>query len=429
MIAATSDTLDELSSKIIDAFNVEVEISFARLKGGYFNDPLLVSKMGNGEHIPICVIKKSLMDSSYAAMQLRAMDQLQRNGFEHIPKVFGIGQKYLSQIGEEHYSFVEYIEEDPIINRRSFSIDDILRLIGKFHRHANGIEFLAGETHLERLTKKKPYFTSPKSDWHINLIGRDRYELLKSLFEFYTSREFIEIYSKLPKQLIHGDTFVTNFIPANNKPFLIDFDTIAYDIRLYDVVYPFKYDGTIIRFDLAQIPGVSLDQAKNIYQRMIELGLIDCHGLKIDNPDKARRIGFFSDFNIENLDHWILFFLNKSDTYDFSFEKLQNPTEIYQILENTYNQENNGNPITEFEYENFFTIFNFMVIESYCSFIHEIDKAMLEKNHDNEEIFGELFDRHFRCLDSTLRSWNHYQGEFRGYLGNQLEVKKHEVFN
>lgn len=111
-----------------------------------------------------------------------------------------------------------------------------------------------------------------------SLFETDAWEKIIVLSDFYASSEFEKIYDSLPKQVVHGDTHAGNVIKSKNQFYLIDFDLMRYDIRLWDLACCISFsffdeflekiaNGTCSSFIESQyeLSGISLELCEKKY--------------------------------------------------------------------------------------------------------------------------------------------------------------------
>jgi Ser/Thr protein kinase RdoA (MazF antagonist) len=231
-------TLHKEDLQTISKFFCPEDPLFSRtLLGGISNSPLYVFTKKNEEEIPFGVFKYETKSEEFAIARLMLLEEIKNQGFQNLPKIIkNINGEYLTKINGKNYSCLEYLIPDPPGEEISFS--SMLELIGRFH--AASIDLpnapIITDRMLEHFKKRKHFFLDPqlkKAD--PSLFNTPIWEKIISLSDFYTTPEFEKIYNALPAQIVHGDIHSGNIVKSKGTLYLIDFDLMRYDIRLWDL--------------------------------------------------------------------------------------------------------------------------------------------------------------------------------------------------
>lgn len=259
-------------------FCLENPLFLRPLSGGIDNTPVYVFTKKNGEEIPFGVFKKEKQNERFVINRFLFLEEIKNRGFQELPKIIkNINGEYLTNVNGEKYSCFEYLEPDSQEEEVSFSF--MLELIGRFHGaalHLPNAKILNARM-LDVLKKRKHFFLDPRlKEVDPSLFGTPLWEQVIALSDFYISPEFEEIYNSLPMQIIHGDTHLGNIVKSKNQFYLIDFDLMRYDIRLWDLV-------SCIAFSFFD---EFLEKAKNgSFSSFIE-SYYELGGIKLENCEK-----------------------------------------------------------------------------------------------------------------------------------------------
>ncbi|MCB9093301.1 MAG: phosphotransferase [Halobacteriovoraceae bacterium] len=220
-------------------FSIPEKIFLDKVPGGFVNPPYLVHSLSRS----IGLIKSITTSFAKAEEQLKVIQALYSMGFSHLPQLFinALGNR-LSLIGKRYYYLVEYLEKDSM----EPSFEDILRLTGSFHQYTKTLtpSTLLKNTKLDEYLERYTQFLDlDLSTISSRIFPSGLWREILSLADFFASEKFNQLYSKLPKHLIHGDLNQSNILYSHNKLYLIDWDSIRYDVRLLDLASYFRYGG------------------------------------------------------------------------------------------------------------------------------------------------------------------------------------------
>lgn len=218
-------------------FCLEGPLFLKPLLGGISNAPVCVFEKTNGEEIPFGVLKRERKEDQFAINRFLFLEQIKNQGFQGLPKIIkNMEGGYLTNINGSKYYCFEYLSPDAKEENLSFSF--MLAFMGKFHAisanlpNANQLT----ERQLDHFKRRHPFFRNQLLKERDPLLFENSvWQQIVDLSDFYASSEFEEIYNSLPMQIIHGDVHTGNIIKSNNEFYLIDFDLMRYDIRLWDL--------------------------------------------------------------------------------------------------------------------------------------------------------------------------------------------------
>ncbi len=218
-------------------FCLESPVFLKPLVGGIANAPTYVFTKENEKEIPFGVLKRERKDEKFVIDRLMILEEMKYRGFQCIPKILkNIDSEYLTNINGKKYSCFEYLLPDSPKENISFS--SMLELIGKFHAASLNLTHpqVFGTRKLDDFKHRKHFFFNQLlKETDPSLFETDIWKQIIVLSDFYASSEFEKIYSSLPRQVIHGDTYAGNVIKSENQFYLIDFDGMNYDIKLWDL--------------------------------------------------------------------------------------------------------------------------------------------------------------------------------------------------
>lgn len=241
------DSLSELSnhSDQLSAFySLQGPLVFEKLPGGISNAPIAVFSKIEEKKIPLGLFKREKNDDQIAAIRLKILSDIRSHAFPYLPLIFKNHKgNFLTKIGHHFYYFLQFLPAD----HREPSFEEILDLTGKFHKATQkgiGRAGLLTPTKLdEYLTRSASFFDPWFKEKKPEIFEDPFWNALTKLSQYFNSAAFRSIYEQLPHQLIHGDNNQTNILTSNGTFYLIDFDTVRYDVRLLDLASYFRYGG------------------------------------------------------------------------------------------------------------------------------------------------------------------------------------------
>jgi hypothetical protein len=234
------DLIVENAEAIEKAYFLEENLVFEKTIEGLVNPPILVFK--NGKTIPIGVIKAAGKNETDANVKLNALESLKSKGFVHIPTVYKNTQgEQLTKIEDLFFYYMQFIPADAA----PITLKQFLDTTGGFHQHAKMISY-PDELSIDKLNEyqsRSHFFHDPWFSTYNPAFSDPLWEKIIDLSHYFLSSDFQKIYHNLPIQLIHGDNNQTNVILSNQIAYLIDFDSLRYDVRLLDLTSYFRYGG------------------------------------------------------------------------------------------------------------------------------------------------------------------------------------------
>ncbi|MBS0619852.1 MAG: phosphotransferase [Verrucomicrobia bacterium] len=219
IISLEEETAASVISKIRQLFKIQGELSFQKLPGGDCNFPILILQ---NPVTPLAVLKQE-KNTQATHNRLYALGAIRASGFDALPLIY--------DLGDLPFSCIEYLEPDP---NPSHSLESMFQLAAKFHAHTKNspwTEALLGKTIYLYIDYP---FETPPTAWEPELFQTEQWKLCIQYVHYFASPEFLEIYEKLPMQIIHGDLTPNNTIICQGKTYLVDLDKVRTDVRLID---------------------------------------------------------------------------------------------------------------------------------------------------------------------------------------------------
>lgn len=261
-------------------FCLESPVFLKPLLGGTANAPTYVFTKKDEKEIPFGVLKREGKEEKFSIDRLMILEEMKCRGFQCLPNIIkNIDGEYLTKINGKKYSCFEYLLPDSPEENISFSA--LLELIGKFHAAFSNVTppQVFGTRKLDDFKHRKHLFLNPLlKETDPDLFETALWNQIIVLSDFYDSPEFEKIYSSLPRQVIHGDTHSCNVIKSRNQFYLIDFDNMNYDIRLWDLACCISFsffdeflekmaNGTCFSFVASQygLSGIGLELCEKKY--------------------------------------------------------------------------------------------------------------------------------------------------------------------
>lgn len=242
------DKLDQHEAEIRKQYQIpNGRLYFLKLKGGICNAPVYAYQRQDGNEKPIFVLKLESEEHDFANARFAALDDMTARGFKFNPKIFRNGDGgYLTKLGDEYYSAIEYIPSDPAHQENDIGLREMLKLTARFHQSSQSVAY-------------HPALDQSRYALHMNRqdiinevdslqIGADffkskKFQRMRELYQFYASTAAMEMFDHLPKHFIHGDNHQYNLVFHNNEAFYIDLDARRYDLRLYDLTSCIRHGG------------------------------------------------------------------------------------------------------------------------------------------------------------------------------------------
>lgn len=238
-LAWTDDVLEDLKNhqqKIEQLFDV-ISLSFEQLPGCH-NAPVHVFH-GRGNNRKSLGVFKREKSFSFVEYQMHALAEI-KVGFGHLPKIVrNRAGQYVTKLGENFYTIIEYLKPDPNHEERvqNFSFNEMVSLVKEFHNYSERSSYAhqLAKSSLDRCLSDADYFSDHELiSWLSTFCSSNEWERVKELHNYFVSASFREIYNSMPKTVLHGDFHLANIIFSQGKPFLIDFEAMRYDVRLWD---------------------------------------------------------------------------------------------------------------------------------------------------------------------------------------------------
>jgi len=254
-MAPTVDTFIELQSHadtINYNFNITGNIHFKKLFGGICNTPIYAYQLIDGKEAPIGVFKAEIESIVFANSRFKMIELMTADGFKFNPKIFkNKDGNYLTKIGEQYYSLIEYIQPDPVDNTK-LNFTELLSLTQRFHAHSQKL----GECpdfHLSRyqqhMARQMIIDDIGQFDLPTELFKSKAWQRILPIYHYFCRQEVKEIFDLLPKQVIIGDNQQANLIFHKGEAYYIDLDARRYDLRLYDLTSIIRNGNDQIRND------------------------------------------------------------------------------------------------------------------------------------------------------------------------------------
>ena len=224
-----------------DFYFLKGPIFLKRLPGGIVNPP---TGIFTKNMLPIGVFKSVLGSPQLAAVRLKVLDKIKSKGFIHLPRIImNKKNQFLTNIGNSCFYFLQFIPQD---DNTVIDFDEFLKITIQFHSYAKKLQVpeVLKISKLDEYRLRSKIFNDP---WFVqnkpNIFRQPIWNKIISLGNYLSSENFQSIYKRLPAQIIHGDNNQTNVIISNKIPYLIDLDTLRFDVRLLDFASFFRYGG------------------------------------------------------------------------------------------------------------------------------------------------------------------------------------------
>lgn len=226
VIELDEETAGSALNEIKCFLNAQDSLLFQRLTGGDCNAPILVLRQDGS---PLAVLKPE-ENTPETRRRLQALDEIRQSGFDKLPLIFHYND-YLICFGERAFSCIEYLKPDDNLVP---SLEAMLQLASQFHAHTKNSRWT------QELLGKTLYLyidyplEPPPENWETELFASEEWKICVDFVNYYASSEFVEIYEKLPMQIIHGDLTPNNTVTCKGKTYLVDLDKVRTDVRIID---------------------------------------------------------------------------------------------------------------------------------------------------------------------------------------------------
>jgi Ser/Thr protein kinase RdoA (MazF antagonist) len=233
------------------------QLYFHKLKGGICNAPVYVYQKQNGIEKPTFVIKQESENYDFANARFSALDNMTARGFRFNPQIFcNCDGDYLTKLGDDYYSAIEYIPSDPAHQEKDVGFVDMLKLTACFHQYSQGVAYhpaLDQSRYALHMSRQNIIDEVDRFQIGKDFFKSKKFQRVRVLYKFYETQAAVEMFDRLPKQFIHGDNHQYNLIFHNGEAFYIDLDARRYDVRLYDFSSCIQHGSARVKQDYLEL--------------------------------------------------------------------------------------------------------------------------------------------------------------------------------